>query len=52
MGLGLSISYGIIEDHDGVITLKSPVAADWIAEGCGTEFTVKLPRYWKTTGGK
>ena len=35
-GLGLSLSYGIIKDHGGLIELKSTV-------GEGTEFRVSLP---------
>lgn len=36
-GLGLSISYQIIEQHRGLITVKS-------VEGKGTEFIIRLPR--------
>ena len=36
VGLGLSISYGIITNHDGRIELKSE-------EGKGSEFIVYLP---------
>jgi len=36
-GLGLSISHGIIESHNGKITLESTV-------GEGTEFTIHIPR--------
>ena len=35
-GLGLSISYSIIEDHGGVITVKSE-------PGKGTEFEIIIP---------
>jgi len=35
-GLGLSVSYGIIEGHGGTIEVKSEV-------GKGTEFTIRLP---------
>lgn len=35
-GLGLSVSYGIIKNHKGTISVKSK-------EGQGTEFIVKLP---------
>lgn len=36
-GLGLSVSYGIIEKHGGVITVKSE-------PGEGSEFTIRLPK--------
>ncbi|MEN8121502.1 MAG: tetratricopeptide repeat protein [Bacteroidota bacterium] len=36
VGLGLSITYGIIKDHDGEINVESDL-------GNGTEFTIKLP---------
>ena len=35
-GLGLSVSYGIIEDHQGDIQVSSEV-------GRGTEFRIRLP---------
>ncbi|MDY6933703.1 MAG: PAS domain S-box protein [Spirochaetota bacterium] len=35
-GLGLSVSYGIIKDHGGIIEIRSRV-------GMGTTFTIKLP---------
>jgi two-component system NtrC family sensor kinase len=35
-GLGLAVSYGIIQQHDGKIEVKSEV-------GQGSVFTVKLP---------
>ena len=35
-GLGLSICYGIIKEHNGVITVKSK-------QGGGTTFVIKLP---------
>ena len=37
VGLGLSISYNIIQQHQGVITVTSQV-------GQGTTFTIRLPR--------
>ena len=48
-GLGLSVSFGIIEDHDGHIFAASPVPADFnfpdVAgpSGPGTLFEVNLP---------
>lgn len=36
MGLGMSISYGIIKDHNGTLTIKS-------APGHGARFTMSLP---------
>ncbi len=38
-GLGLSVSWGIIEQHGGSMDVKSSV-------GEGTSFTVRLPIYW------
>jgi len=38
MGLGLSISYGIIQNHGGLIEVESAV-------GQGTAFTIKLPAH-------
>jgi signal transduction histidine kinase len=35
-GLGLSVSYGIIQDHQGKISVES-------APGAGTRFTLRLP---------
>nr|WP_211922157.1 ATP-binding protein [Desulfolutivibrio sulfodismutans] len=50
-GLGLSVSFGIIEDHDGSITAQSPVpkgffnqdAVEAPGRGPGTVFVVDLP---------
>jgi signal transduction histidine kinase len=44
-GLGLSVSYSIIEKHDGTISLES-------ASGVGTTFRVTLPLLSETGGGK
>jgi len=41
-GLGLSVSYGIIEDHQGDIQVSSEV-------GRGTEFRIRLPMGKQTT---
>jgi len=35
-GLGLSVSYGIVERHDGTIRVQSTV-------GLGSTFTIRLP---------
>jgi signal transduction histidine kinase len=43
VGLGLSVVYGIIRDHQGDITVKSEV-------GKGTCFTIKLPAYEPAVG--
>ena len=40
-GLGLSLSYAIIKDHQGDIEVKSE-------EGHGTAFRIKLPRIMET----
>lgn len=50
-GLGLSVSFGIIEDHDGSITAQSPVPKGFFnhetgeapGRGPGTVFVVDLP---------
>jgi signal transduction histidine kinase len=39
-GLGLSVSYGIIEKHNGTISVESKV-------GEGTTFTIRIPIKWK-----
>ncbi|MGC1455993.1 MAG: ATP-binding protein, partial [Nitrospirota bacterium] len=39
-GLGLSVSYGIIKNHQGEIRVESKV-------GVGTTFTIELPTYKK-----
>ncbi len=43
-GLGLSVSYGIIKNHDGNIKVDSTV-------GAGTTFTIELPVYNKRRAG-
>lgn len=43
VGLGLSVCYGFIKDHDGDIKVKSEL-------GTGTTFTINLPIYKETTG--
>lgn len=43
MGLGLSLSYGIIRKHGGTIRVSS-------RDGEGTEFTIELPVKW--SGGR
>jgi signal transduction histidine kinase/DNA-binding response OmpR family regulator len=43
-GLGLAVSYGIIQQHGGRIEVNSVLAsADAPGEGSGTTFTVRLP---------
>ncbi|MBZ0169594.1 Multi-sensor signal transduction histidine kinase [Candidatus Methylomirabilis lanthanidiphila] len=42
MGLGLSISYGIIQKHGGNMRVSSP-------DRQGTEFTIELPVKWSGT---
>ena len=42
-GLGLSVTYGIIKEHHGEISVKSK-------EGKGTTFTIKLPLYQEEKG--
>jgi two-component system NtrC family sensor kinase len=43
-GLGLAVSYGIIQQHGGRIEVNSvPASADLSTEGSGTTFTVRLP---------
>ena len=45
VGLGLAISYGIIKEHQGMISVQSEV-------GKGTTFTIQLPVAEGTQGGK
>ncbi len=47
-GIGLSVSFGIIEDHDGEINALSPVPDDFgfpskEGMGPGTVFEINLP---------
>ncbi|MBL7170958.1 MAG: PAS domain S-box protein [Candidatus Omnitrophica bacterium] len=44
VGLGLSVSYGIIQSHGGIIIAES-------SPGKGTTFTIRLPIMPKKTGG-
>ncbi len=45
-GLGLSVTYGIIQEHGGTITLESPVAEQASNDShTGTAFHIKLPAY-------
>ncbi|MFZ1198945.1 MAG: ATP-binding protein, partial [Desulfobacterales bacterium] len=37
VGLGLSVAYGIIQEHEGTVQVSSN-------PGEGTEFTIELPR--------
>jgi len=44
-GIGLSIVYGIIQEHQGTITCESK-------EGQGTAFEIRLPVYDKESAAK
>jgi signal transduction histidine kinase/ActR/RegA family two-component response regulator len=39
-GLGLSVSYGIVQAHDGRLLVKSTI-------GTGSSFTIRLPRHFE-----
>ncbi len=47
-GLGLFLSYTIVEEHYGHISVKSPV---FILEDIGTQFTIRLPLHVNVTSG-
>ncbi|MCL2340495.1 MAG: ATP-binding protein [Proteobacteria bacterium] len=50
-GLGLSVSFGIIKEHGGAISVQSPVPAEYLSDavapsgssGPGAVFVIKLP---------
>ncbi|TXR54216.1 sensor histidine kinase [Reinekea thalattae] len=44
-GLGLFLSYTIVEEHYGHISVKSPA---YLLEGVGTQFTIRLPLHSNT----
>lgn len=47
-GLGLFLSYTIVEEHFGQISVKSPVSE---TDGVGTRFTIQLPLHANVTSG-
>jgi signal transduction histidine kinase/Na+/proline symporter len=47
-GLGLFLSYTIVEEHYGHISARSPV---YLLEGIGTQFTIRLPLHTSVTSG-
>lgn len=47
-GLGLFLSYTIVEEHYGHISVRSPV---FMLEEIGTQFTIRLPLHTNVTSG-
>ncbi len=47
-GLGLFLSYTIIEEHYGHIGVESPA---FLVEDIGTRFTIRLPLHLNVTSG-
>lgn len=47
-GLGLFLSYSIVEEHFGHISVQSPA---YILEDIGTRFTIRLPLHVNVTSG-